>query len=89
MLFGTEENKAKRVMPGMSTWVNLLDYSAAVLPVTTADKNIDIADTEYQPMNAQDDKVHQACTYSSLFSLSLSLSPFLFLFQPTGYNHQR
>lgn len=45
---------------GMSTWVNLLDYSAAVLPVTLADKTIDVQDLTYKPMNPQDDKIYQA-----------------------------
>jgi amidase len=63
--FGSGENKTKRVMPGMSTWVNLLDYSAAVLPVTVADKNIDVKDMSYKPMNAQDEKVYQSCEFPS------------------------
>ncbi|KAG0651309.1 Acetamidase [Hyphodiscus hymeniophilus] len=46
-----------RVSPGYSAWVNLLDYSAAVLPVTTADKSIDVVDEEYKPMNEPDMKV--------------------------------
>lgn len=64
MKFGTGENKTKRVLPGMSTWVNLLDYSAAVLPVTLADKTIDVQDLTYKPMNPQDDKIYQACESS-------------------------
>ncbi|KAB8293877.1 hypothetical protein EYC80_009356 [Monilinia laxa] len=40
-----------------STFVNLLDYSAAILPVTTVDKNIDLFDHEYTPLNAEDEKV--------------------------------
>ena len=54
-------------MPGLSTWVNLLDYSAAVLPVTLADKNIDVVDEDYKPISAQDEKVHQACKFPTFF----------------------
>lgn len=59
--FGTGENKAKRVMPAMSVWVNLLDYTAATMPVTLVDKDIDVKDVDYVPKNGQDEKVYQAC----------------------------
>jgi amidase len=45
----------------MSTWVNLLDYSAAILPVTQVDKSIDVIDKEYKPMNEHDEKVYSSC----------------------------
>jgi amidase len=61
--FGTGENKTKRIMPGMSVWVNLLDYSAAVLPVTNVDKGVDVVDVGYKPMNGVDEKVWQACKF--------------------------
>lgn len=48
-------------MPGLSAWINLLDYPSSVLPVTNVDKNIDVVDTEYKPLNGQDEKVHLAC----------------------------
>jgi amidase len=51
-------------MPGLSTIVNLLDYSAAVLPVTKVDKSVDVVDAGYTPLNAQDEKVHLACELS-------------------------
>ncbi|APA08584.1 hypothetical protein sscle_04g033540 [Sclerotinia sclerotiorum 1980 UF-70] len=40
-----------------STFVNLLDYSAAILPVTMVDKNIDLFDHGYKPLNEEDEKV--------------------------------
>jgi amidase len=55
------EEKAKRILPGMSTWINLLDYSASVLPVTLVDKNIDVVDPGYKPLNAIDEKIQKAC----------------------------
>lgn len=50
------------VMPGRYLYtgytevVNQLDYSAAVIPVTVADKHIDVADAEYMPLNELDAK---------------------------------
>lgn len=39
---------------GYSVWVNLLDYTSVVIPVTTASKEQDPADKEYTPMNDAD-----------------------------------
>ncbi|KAL8991521.1 MAG: hypothetical protein Q9169_007847 [Polycauliona sp. 2 TL-2023] len=36
--------------------INLLDYSAAVIPVTKADKSVDVSDHHYQPLNEVDRK---------------------------------
>jgi amidase len=50
------------VMPGRYLYtgytevVNLLDYSAAVIPVTVADKQVDLIDTHYVPMNELDEQ---------------------------------
>lgn len=41
---------------GYTEVVNLLDYSAAVIPVTTADKSIDLIDPNYTPLNDLDAK---------------------------------
>ncbi|KAH7346303.1 amidase [Rhexocercosporidium sp. MPI-PUGE-AT-0058] len=45
---------------GYSIWVNLLDYSASVLPVTLADKNVDVVDEGYKALNEMDGKVWEA-----------------------------
>lgn len=66
--FGKGEAKAKRIMPGYTIWVNLLDYSAAVLPVTLADKNVDVVDKGYKPLSPQDEKVWEACESNFLLS---------------------
>ncbi|CZS96825.1 probable glutamyl-tRNA(Gln) amidotransferase subunit A [Rhynchosporium graminicola] len=58
--FGKGEAKLNRVMPGYSIWVNLLDYSAAVLPVTLVDKNVDVVGEGYKPLNDTDHKVWEA-----------------------------
>jgi hypothetical protein len=65
---GTGENKAKRIAPGYTAWVNLLDYSAAVLPVMLADKTIDVVDKGYKPLNAQDEKCFLGCKISFFVS---------------------
>lgn len=49
------------MLPGLSVWVNLLDYSASVLPVMLADKSIDVVDEEYEWKNEVDEKVFKAC----------------------------
>ena len=41
--------------------VNVLDYSATVLPVTTADKSIDLVDEEHQPLSDLDARVLESC----------------------------
>lgn len=43
---------------GLSTFVNLLDYSASVLPVTFADKNVDIVEPNYKPLNERDEEIY-------------------------------
>ncbi|KAL8879539.1 MAG: hypothetical protein Q9192_008213 [Flavoplaca navasiana] len=40
--------------------INLLDYSAAVIPVTRADKSVDILDHGYRPLNEVDRKNWEA-----------------------------
>ena len=42
-----------------------MDYSVAVIPVTKADKLVDVFDNDYQPMNETDRKNWEAC--KSLF----------------------
>ncbi|KAK8038034.1 hypothetical protein PG994_014801 [Apiospora phragmitis] len=36
--------------------MNLLNYSAVVIPVTKADKDLDLVNKSYQPLNAADQK---------------------------------
>ncbi|KAI9650619.1 hypothetical protein NHQ30_000637 [Ciborinia camelliae] len=56
-----------------STFVNLLDYSAAILPVTTVDKNIDLFDHGYIPLNAEDERVWKCCKLNDLLSIDQGL----------------
>ena len=57
----------------MSTWVNFLDYSATVIPVTTADKNIDIFDEKYKPLDETAEKVWKCCMSPLLSSPVMEL----------------
>lgn len=43
--------------------INLMDYSAAVIPVTRADKSVDRFDHQYQPLNEVDRKNWEACKW--------------------------
>ncbi|KAL9000707.1 MAG: hypothetical protein Q9169_000743 [Polycauliona sp. 2 TL-2023] len=42
---------------GYSSIVNVLDYTACALPVTTVDKSIDVMDSSFNPLSALDKKV--------------------------------
>jgi amidase len=46
--------------------INLLNYSAAVIPVTKADRNIDVVDHTYQPIGDEDRKNWIACRIEPL-----------------------
>ena len=48
-------------MSGYTTIVNLLDYTACALPVTTADKNVDVVDPGFKPLNELDARVMNTC----------------------------
>ncbi|KAI9672939.1 MAG: Acetamidase [Caeruleum heppii] len=45
---------------GYTTFVNLLDYTSCVIPVTHVDKELDIVDPEYQFLNSQDKSVWES-----------------------------
>lgn len=44
-----------------SVWVNVLDYSSAIVPVTKVDKNVDKAYTDYKPVSETDEKTQATC----------------------------
>ncbi len=52
---------SSRVMPGYSAFVNLLDYTATIIPVTTVDKEVDVVDRDFKPLNEVDEAVHKSC----------------------------
>ncbi|KAF2263108.1 amidase [Lojkania enalia] len=45
---------------GYSTWVNMLDYTSVVVPVTNVDKAIDKADADYKPVDDRDKNVYES-----------------------------
>jgi amidase len=46
---------------GYATAVNLLDFTSVVVPVTFADKSVDVADTSYKPISEIDAAVQADC----------------------------
>jgi hypothetical protein len=49
------------ILPGYTTIVNLFDYTAAVVTVTTVDKSIDVVQMEFKPLSELDEKVYKTC----------------------------
>lgn len=45
--------------------INLLNYSVVAIPVTKADKSVDVVDTSYQPVDEYDRMNWDACESSS------------------------
>ncbi len=48
-------------IPDYTTIFNLLDYTAVTVPISFADKKIDIADESYKPISEVDEKNWEAC----------------------------
>ena len=64
-----------------TTWVNLFDYTSCVVPVTTADKSVDVVDEAFKPLSDEDKKVMADCkSIPSLFSQTRTCPRLL----PTG-----
>ncbi|KAF1828551.1 amidase [Decorospora gaudefroyi] len=42
---------------GYTTWVNALDYTSVVVPVTNVDKRVDVRDVGYQALNELDKRI--------------------------------
>lgn len=57
----------------MSTWVNVLDYAATVIPVTTVDKQVDKIDENYKPLDETDELVWKCCTCFSFMLVLCSV----------------
>lgn len=49
---------------GYSTIINCLDYTSVVIPVTNVDKNVDVIDKSYKPINKEDQEVYEDCKYA-------------------------
>jgi amidase len=48
---------------GYSVWVNLLDYTSVVVPVTNVDKNVDKKYSDFKALNETDQKTQDTCMY--------------------------
>lgn len=48
---------------GYSTIINLLDYTSCVIPVTTADRRIDVIGKEFKPLSDLDKSTSELCMY--------------------------
>lgn len=59
---------------GYSTFVNLLDYTSCVIPVTTVDEKVDVIDKNFKPVSEQDQKVWNDCKHCSPNLLLLTTS---------------
>jgi amidase len=46
---------------GYSVWVNALDYTSVVVPVTEVDKNVDVVEKSYTPIDESDKEVQDDC----------------------------
>jgi amidase len=49
---------------GYTTWVNLLDYTSVVVPITNVDKALDPKDSDYKPLNEEDRVCFESCKCS-------------------------
>ena len=52
---------------GYATAINFLDFTSVVIPVTFADKSVDVAPAGFTPLTDMDAKVHAECEFASLF----------------------
>jgi amidase len=51
---------------GYSTWVNVLDYTSVVVPVTNVDKSVDVRDEGYKAIDDKDKKIQDDCRFSNV-----------------------
>lgn len=51
-----------------STFVNVLDYTSTVVPVTNVDKNVDKADADFKPIDDTDKQTQESCKIPPCFS---------------------
>lgn len=58
---------------GYSMWVNVLDYTSVIVPVTQVDKNVDKKASDFTPVNEVDQQTQDDCKCSSFRFRSLCL----------------
>lgn len=49
---------------GYTLWVNLLDYTSVVVPVTMASKELDPVDKDFKAANQDDQDAHDSCKWN-------------------------
>lgn len=59
---------------GYSVWVNVLDYTSVVVPITNADKNIDKKVTDFKAVDDIDQKTQDNCKWISPSHILLAKS---------------
>ena len=58
---------------GYATAINVLDFTSVVVPVTFADKNVDVQNASFEPLTEMDKTVQAECKFL-LVSVSGSIS---------------
>ena len=60
---------------GYTPWINTLDYTSVVFPVTQVDKATDTFDLNYQPLNESDKTISDQCESSLIEGMSTGYQP--------------
>lgn len=55
---------------GYSVWVNTLDYTSTVVPITNVDKNVDKKLTDFKPVSEVDEKTMANCKFECILVIS-------------------
>lgn len=53
---------------GYTPFANVLDYSVGVIPITFADKEVDIYSSDFKPLSTFDSEVREDCEFSNGFA---------------------
>ena len=48
---------------GYHSIINVLDYASCAVPVTTADKNVDVVDKNFKPVSDEDKGIYEKCKH--------------------------
>lgn len=51
---------------GYTNLINLLDFTSVTVPVTFADKNIDMKQEDYKPLNETDKQMYDECKFNNV-----------------------
>lgn len=61
---------------GYTSWVNVLDYTSVVFPVTNVKAVLDPVDVDYEPLNAEDKISYESCGLILLLFVCVLLANF-------------